>query len=636
LQYTRRPSANNPYAQMAANYEPPSEYTESGAFLSGAADMFSFGFGDELSGVFGGQEAVRRSRERQQAYQAMHPGWYLGGQLAGGFVGGGVAGAGARLGLRALGATAGAARMAQNVGIGGRIAAGAATGGAGGALYGAGSGYDGDRLRSAGEGVIPGVLGGAGGQVAGEVLGAGVRALGRSAGPEANAATMIANAQRRFGQVGNNLERDLADAPQGSMLMDVIPGGPQLVQGASARPSGELPAMEAALRTRNQNMAQETVQDLWQSLTGGERGSAAASIRQLAATRRAQSEPLYARAFANPVNPRRAEDMLGEVIRRNPRLFQAAERDAQELMLSEHGTVFNRDDGRFWHYLQIGADQVYERLRNAQGGLSANERRVFGGALDQYRTGLRRLLGQDFRQAQAVWSNSVRQGAAVRRGYEAATPQANDLDLGDLEDEMRRMTRGELEHMRLGAVTRLSDMIENAQGTAGRSNPVRAVLRSEGQRRVLQRLFGGSENLEMVVRRIEQRQQLFDNSVQSGIGVNSHTANRLAARESQVAQTNPLRGGGLWERLTSSAADQWDENVSNQLLRELRTPANEALGQIRAAGGVEQWSRGRGLLAAAQRQALERESFRRRALASAFTSNMFLGSGGAQLSGGSQ
>jgi hypothetical protein len=383
-------------------------------------------------------------------------------------------------------------------------------------------------------------------------------------------------------------------------------------------------------------MAQETVQDLWQSLTGGERGSAAASIRQLAATRSAQARPLYRAAEARRIDAQAAENRLGGIVRRNPFLFRQAEQDFQEILVSEGIDAADRGSVRYWHAMQQGADRAFERLRSTPGGLSSAQRRTYGRALETYRLQLRRLAAPEFGQAQDIWSNSVRQGAAVRRGYEAATPQANDLDLGDLEDEMRRMTRGELEHMRLGAVTRLSDMIENAQGTAGRSNPVRAVLRSEGQRRVLQRLFGGSENLEMVVRRIEQRQQLFDNSVQSGIGVNSHTANRLAARESQVAQTNPLRGGGLWERLTSSAADQWDENVSNQLLRELRTPANEALGQIRAAGGVEQWSRGRGLLSAAQRQALERESFRRRALASAFTSNMFLGSGGAQLGGGSQ
>lgn len=606
-------------------------YGAADAFLSGAADTVTFGFGDELMGLVGGEEAMMRSRQRQQALETIHPGWYLGGQVAGGFAGGGGIGAAGRLGLRALGAAGTASRLAQQVGLGGRVAAAAAAGGAGGALYGAGSSYDGNRLNAAAQGVVPGALGGALGQVGGEAIGAGARALGRFAGPEASAASMISGAQRRFGQVGQRFEQDLANAPEGALVMDVIPGGPQLAQGASARASRELEETDRVLRARNQSMAQDTVNDLWSSLNGTPRGSAAASIRQLAESRQQQARPLYEAAFRNPVDPARARALLGETIRRNPRLFRAAEQDAQELMMAEHGTTFNQNDGRYWHYLQQGADQVFERLRSAQGGLSGNERRVFGRALDQYRTNLRRLLGPEFRRAQAIWSGSTRQAAAVRRGYDAVSTSANDLDLGDIAEEMRRMTPGEREHMRLGALTRLADMIENSQSTSGRANPVRAVLRSEGQRRVLQTLFGGEANLNDVIRRIEQRQQLFDNTTQAGIGLNSHTANRLAARESQVAQTNPFRGGSIWNRLTGQAADQWDEAVSNQLLRELRMPASTAAQQIQTAGGVQQWARGRGLLSAAQRQALDAEAYRRRALAGALSGNLFLGAGGSQL-----
>lgn len=613
------------------------QFSSGDAFLSGAADTLTFGFSDELQGALGGgEEETRRIRQRQEALQAMHPGWYLGGQVAGGVVGGGGAGAVGRLGLRALGASAAAARLAQNVGVGGRIAGAALAGGVGGAVYGAGSSYDGNRWQAAGQGILPGAVGGALGQGAGEALGAVGRQAARMAGPEANAASMISNAQSRFGQVGQRLEQDLANAPEGALVMDVIPGGPQLVQGASARPSAELPLIDQALRARNQSMAQDTINDLWSSLNGTPRGSAAATIQQLAKSRAAQAKPLYEQAFRSPIDPKRADSLLGEIIRRNPRLFGAAARDAEELMLSETGRVFNKYDGRFWHYLQQGADQVYERLRKTQGGLSGNERRVFGRALDQYRVQLKRLLGPEFRKAQDIWSSSTRQAAAVERGYEAVKVGANDLELGDIAAEMRRMTPGELEHMKLGALTRLADMIENAQSTTGRSNPVRSVLRSEGQRRVLQTLFGGEAKLSDVIARIEQRQQLFDNAVQSGVGVNSHTANRLAARESQVAQTNPFRGGGIWERITGKVADQWDEAVSNQLLREMRMPATDAAKQIADAGGIEQWAQRRGLLAAAQKLALEQERIRRRALGEALTGNLFWGAGGSQLATSNQ
>jgi hypothetical protein len=614
-------------------------YSEGDAFWSGAADTVTFGFGDELMGVFGGEDATMRSRQRQQALQTIHPGWYLGGQVAGGLAAGGGIGAAGRLGLRAVGAAGSAANLAQRVGFGGRVAAGAVVGGAGGAAYGAGSSYDGNRLNAAAQGVLPGAIGGGLGQAGGELIGAGARALGRFAGPEASATSMISGAQRRFGQVGQQLETDLANAPQGALVMDVIPGGPQIAQGASGRASRELPETDRILRARNQTMAQDTVDDLWSNLNGTPRGSASATVRQLSATREQQARPLYRRAEQQRINESAADRRLGEIVRRNPFLFRESAQDFQEILASEGIDAADRGSVRYWHALQRGADRAFERLRNTQGGLSGEQRRIYGRALSTYRAQLVRLTGGtrgDFAQAQAIWSGATRQAAAVRRGYEAATPSANDLELGDLADEMRRMTPGEREHMRMGALTRLADMIENNQSTSGRSNPVRAVLRSEGQRRVLQTLFGGEARLADVIRRIEQRQELFDNTVQAGIGLNSHTANRLAARESQLAQTNPFRGGSLWSRATGQAADQWDEEVSNQLLRELRLPASDALSQIQSAGGVRQWARGRGLLSAAQRQALDAERYRRRALGEALSNNLYFGAGGSMVAGGGE
>lgn len=424
---------------------------------------------------------------------------------------------------------------------------------------------------------------------------------------------MIGGVQQRFGQTPQDLAQDLANAPPGAMVMDVIPGGTQIVSGAAARPGTEREAMRKALDKRNISAVQESIDDIWQSLGGGARRSGYDTVQDLAEQQRLQSKPLYDAAMNRPIDPSRAQNMLGEIVRRNPALFDDTRAQAQ--MLSEYGTVFNRNDPRYWHSLQMSADNAFERLRNTPGGMAAQEKRSAARALDAYRIQLRRLLGPEFGRAQDIWSGSARQQAAVRRGFDAVDTKANDFDLGEMRSAMRRMTRGELEHMRIGALTKMSDMLENANTMTGRGDPVRTLIRSEGQRRVLANLFGGEAQFSAVVRRLDERQQLFRNSVESGIGVNSHTADRLIAYGSQQARTNPTQGGirqALVNLITGDAADQYDEAVSNQILRTMRTPARQAAQEITQAGGVQKWSQQRGLLSASARQAQRMAEARKR------------------------
>lgn len=595
----------------------------------GIGDAVTFGWGDELVDRFGAEGEGDRLRARQEMARADQSGAFLGGQLAGSLIGGGGLGAAGRVGIRAAGLAPTAARLAARMGPVSRVAAGGLAGAAGGALYGAGDSADGMRLQGAAGGAAMGGAFGAGGQVLGEVGGRVLGALGRSISPEARAANVIGGMQHRFGQTAAGLERDLANAPRGAMLLDVIPGGTQIASGAAARPSAGREALREALDQRNVAGVEQTVDDIWQSLGGGARRSGASTLADLTNTQSTQAGPLYERALSQPIDMGRAETLLRPIVERNPRLFRLAEERAQALALSETGRRFRPDNARYWHYLKQGADEAYQSLRNpasGQGGLGPAEARNYARALHAYRLQLGRILGPEYRQADAIWGGAARQQNALRLGFDAVSTRADDLALGEVQQAMRRMTPGEMETMRVGALSKLSDMLDNANTETGRANPVRAILRNAGQRRVLQTLFGGQNQLDDVIRRLEQRQQLFQNSVETGIGVNSHTADRLLAYQSQVARTNPTQGGikdALVRLLTGDAADQYDEAVSNQLLDTLRTPAPQALAEIRNAGGVAQWARGRGLLSRAMRERQRLSQQRAQALGGALTQGLY-------------
>jgi hypothetical protein len=628
--YATQPEGGGNRFARYADAPPREPISRTNAVWRGAQDAFSFGFADEFAGLIGGNEERDRVRREQELARAYHPMSYMGGQLGGALAGGGGLGIAGRAGLRLIpGAAQAAGRFAQGIGPLGRIGLGAGAGAAGGALYGAGDSPDGMRGQGAAGGALWGAAFGAGGQALGEVGGRLAGALQRSMSPEARAANMIAGMQQRFGQTGDDLAAGLRDAPEGAMVMDVLPGGTQIAAGAGARPSAGREEMRKALDQRNAGASQQAVDDIWSSLGGGARQSGSATIDDMARQQRAQAAPLYEAALTRPMDMARAQALLQPIIDRNPRLFQLAQERAQAIALSETGRRFRPDDPRYWHYLKQGADEAFESLRNpvsGQGGLGPAERRAYARAMHAYRLQLGRILGPEYRQADAIWGGLARQQNAIRTGFDAVDSRADDMAIGETLQAMRRMSAGELDAMRLGALAKMTDMLENANTMTGRADPVRALIRSAGQRRVLETLFGGQKQFADVMRRLEQRQQLFRNSVESGIGVNSHTADRLLAYQSQLGRTNPTQGGlkdMALRVLTGDAADQYDEAVSNVVLNTLRVPARQALGEINAAGGVQQWAQGRGLLSRALRERQRLAQQRPRALASALTTGIY-------------
>lgn len=613
------------------------------AALSGAGDAITFGFGDELQGVFFGEEARDASRARQERARAEQPLAFGGGQIGGALLGGGIVGGGLRAGARLIAPRI--ASAAARMGPVSRIAAASGAGAAGGGAYAAGdaNGGEADVLGGA---LFGAATGGVGQGVLGELLPRIGGAVARSASPEMRAANMVGRMQERYGQTPANLRQALADAPDNAVVGDVIPGGSSLIAGAGARPSAGRDALRDFYDARNNAMAGRGANAVDRHLLGGEPEDAVAALNRLEATQRADAGPLYARVHAGTVSsvPRPLRDFVAFHDRAGATFRQAVETTRETMRRTMGANATDEammSQPLFWHRLlenvqtEVGASIRGARINplGAPRGSAVADMTQDARALN---TQVRRLLGADFRRAQDIWAGSARSQEAIELGYEAVKPNLNSIELGQLQRRMARMTEGERAYVRLAAANRMKDMIANADTQTGRADALRAITRNAGQRRVLETLFGGSRGLDDLMRELDGQRALFQNSVEAGIGVNSHTADRLLAYQSQVAQTNPTAGGvksAIVRMLTGDMADQYDEGVSNRILDVMRTPARDALAQIDNAGGVERWARGGGLLSRAARERARGREQRPRRLAQALTGGLYAPVGGEALVG---
>lgn len=588
------------------------------AFGSGAADAITFGWGDELQGLLFGDAARDAARQRQERARADQAGWFLGGQVAGSLAGGGVAGIGARGAL-------GAARLASTaarVGPMGRIGLGALAGGIGGSAYGAGDSSEGNRLQGAADSFLPGAAFGGVGQGAGELLGRVGGAVQRSLSPEARSGRMMAEALDRFSPASATpaaaeaqVLQALRSAPDNAMVADVVPGFTSLVRGAGVRPSAAREELRAAFDARNNAMGERAANDAWQSLNGTARQDPAQAIERLQDVQRQTAAPIFAEVHAGRVAPGGVNPSIRELMRRNPALFNDAASAARASVFRETGVENPSQEALeamplYWHRMlenvqaEVGAVLRQARGPNPMQGPRGSRVAEISQDAQRFNAMVRRMLGPRFSEAMDIYSGAARGQEAVQRGYDAVTANLNSLDLGELTRWFARASNGEKELMRTGALGRLTDMLENADSGTGRSDVLRSIMRNQGQRRVLETIFGGSDRFNALMRRLDTQRDLFRTSVDAGIGVNSHTADRLAAMNSQQAITQPTTGirDAIFRLLTRDATDRFDENVSNEILRAAGMNANQVGGEVAQVGGFQNWAGGRGLLSRAVRE----------------------------------
>jgi len=668
-QYGGGSSQEAPKPWQSYGSSQPSKPSWMESFLSGAGDAATFGFGDEILGFLRGgfdDEARDRytweSRDQQAAAREADPWAYGGGQVAGALGSGFGVGGLAKAGLQGLGLAATAASAASKAGPLSRIFAAAGTGALGGGIYGAGSANGDDVLGSAAEGAAWGATTGGILRGLGEVGGHVWRGVKPSFSPQARAANEIGKLQERFGQSPQDLAKALNKAAPGSTVMDVIPGGVQLARDAGVRPSAAREEMRAFFDDRNKGMADKATKDLWRTFGKGrsKEWNAAASIDDLSQQKAAMAKPLYDAVEAKTIAAPSPEAMkFVEMHSQNGQWFKPAiDRTVMAITGKTSGASPQElralmGTGVFWRRLMEETNSEWATLKKAQnmtplGAPRGTQWREISEQRDALSKVLRQkdMLGKEFADAQDIWSGASKAEDAIEFGYKAVNAEG-DLNVGKVLSELKRMSPGEREHAQFAAIAALVDKMDRVPDLTGRADVLRTIIGTKSKRVTLNHLFGGvttksgdissASAIGRLMNRMEKQHQLFRNSVDAGIGVNSHTADRMLGAASLAERTKPTAGGikdALVKMITGEARDRYDEQVSNEILRLLATPSTAAKAEIKAAGGLDQWLKSKQLLAQAARVQQQLSGFRQKELPNALLTGLYANVGFADPLGG--
>jgi hypothetical protein len=650
--------------------------------LSGAADGLTLGWGDEilgglaaagdaigLSGLWGGMtgdQVGEWSRIQQQDAMRANPLLYGVGQAAGA-VGGGIATGGiGRLALGGAGAAAtGLANIGAKAGLGTRIAAATGTGAVGGAAYGAGSADWDDKINKGIEGAGWGAVTGGlmqGGIV--EPLGATWRNVIKPSF-DANykgARTMAQMFDRHGGgDVAKKLNDKLATAPDNAFVMDVVPGGTQITSAAGVRPSAAKDTLRDALDERNNKMGDDATEELWTNTVGkNQRVDAGMRIHALNA---AQKQIDYSDIDAMQITPTlMAKDFVAHHLRQPNAAFKGAIEDAMEAVRIDDPNVVGLrivgdqiDLGDMIHYPKFWRSlwtNVREDVRKAEQsamftGMGGSQLRTLQADARNLRKNVGDILGDKWEAKQAAYKVLADEEDALRMGYDAVA-KAGDIKLGDALTEIaaaRNKFRTDAAKnkfdlwIKKGAMAHVEDLINRADTGSGRADVLRSIMGNKSKITTLNQLLGRTTtggavdqrtNFAKTLKRLDAQRELFDNSVKTGIGVNSHTADRLAG---QAALEDVASGGGirgmLVKALMGNSQDEFNENVSNRVLNFMSRPASELRQEIAVAGGVKKWLASLGkddLIAIAL--AAQKPAFRQKELGKALNSGLYSMVGG--------
>lgn len=605
--------------------------------LSGAADAFTFGWGDELlgraaglgdllgmSGLWGGlngDQVTEWSRAQQNVAALDNPLSYGVGQFAGGMAGGVGLGGLARLAAAKMPAlAANIASSAGRTGLLGRLGASTATGAVGGAAYGAGSAED-DKLAGAVEGAGWGGAFGLGLRGIGETGGQLYRSLIKpSMDAEYAGAKMMAKKFERAGGFNKDkFVQDVFDAPKNAIAMDVTPGGTQITMGAGVRPSMEKEAMRDLLDKRNNAMGDEAADMLWDTTLGkNARIDAGRRIAELAEAKKLID---YSEIDAMQINPDKyvmAKDFVAHHLRAPDGAFNGAVRQAIETVKKGNPNVTGlRIVGdqmtlgdviqypQFWRQLWTNVREDVENARHAAKigtGTSSRYRELAQDASD-LRKQLGDMLGPKWETKQAAWKALADEEEALRHGYEGVD-KAGDINLGDWITEGARLMSGRNKDqvrrwIQQGALARVEDLINKADTGSGRADVLRSIMGNKSKINTLNSILGRVNNdgtIDMrtkfarLLPRLEAQRDLFDNSVKAGIGVNSHTADKIAAMQAQQGMTQMASGGmrgAALKALTNDTMDAFDERVSDTVLKQMQKSVNDIRGELIAAAGID-------------------------------------------------
>jgi len=613
------------------------------SFLSGLGDAVSFGFGDELSGwLRGGFDEKARNRymwearDYQDAAQAANPFAYGGGQLSGAFIPGFAAGAPLRA---ALGASK-FANIGKNFGLLSRLGVAGAVGAAGGGVYGAGSADDGDRLKAATEGAIwgaPTALIGQG--IFGEILPAVGGQFAKNLSPSKRVRDEIAGIGARMGDTPADFAARLSASPDEAILGDVITGGPELMRDAALRPSKGRNDLDKLLTDRNNNIADQTAADLWDTLGQGVPKDAANRVRSLSDIQEQMAKPLYAEVYQTRVQavPKAAKDFITFNSRSGAR-FNGAIEEARESMRRFLGPDVTDDvlmqHPQFWHtVLHNVEDRVGRAISAAKmdplGAPMGKAVAEMTGDARKFNNTVRDMLGDKFKQAQDIYAGAAKSKAAEEFGADMVKAKG-DLALGEVAQALAKMTPAERQHAQYGALSALEELLRAADTGTGKANVLRPIIGNQSKRRTLQHIFGQSSGFDDLMARIDKRAELFGNTERAGIGRGPQTAEKLTGAKA-LTDRAPSTGnlfGDLVKFLTAKGNDKYSEDVSNEIIRIMSMPVRQAEAEIAQAGGMKAWLDSRSAAARALKRMQQLPEHRTRLLTNAAINAAFSPIGG--------
>lgn len=314
----QQPSATDQYYNsgiFAGEYNPLGSVARSlDAATTAAGDVLTFGWGDELSGMMGGNTDV--ARQRQEELGQSNPIASTVGMLGGGL------GAGAALGPASITARATSAATP----LLGRSAAGMADGAIAGGIYGLGSGADASsRLEQGAIGAGIGGAFGAGFPVVSDLVGAGVTAFrnSRQAGPIAQQAGVAPETVRALGNIiegdgslGAAGQANMRAAGQEAMLADAGPTARSVLDTAIQRGGPGAIMARQRIGDRVGRDATALTQTLDNSL-GAPQGVGTAQ-NQIRDASRPGVNQAYDRAYNSPIDyssdaGRRVEDIINRM-----------------------------------------------------------------------------------------------------------------------------------------------------------------------------------------------------------------------------------------------------------------------------------------------------------------------------------
>lgn len=575
------------------------------AGATGVGDALTFGFGDEISGLWGGEES---QKARQSALKESNPISSVVGNIAGGaMAGGALSGAGVL------------PQLPQGASMLSRVGMGAAEGFGLGSLYGLGSGEDGSRAESALiNGAIGGVAGGAFPLISRGLI-SGIRnyrdmgarnEVARQAGVSPEVARQLAQTLDADGTLGARGQANMAMAGNEAMLADAGPNARAILDTSIQRGGpgailargriDERVARDSAALTGALDNSLGTPEGVTATRSGIRAGSAAA---RGSAYDSAYATPIdYASDVGQSLERMVRDRVPGSVVAQANRLMQLEGNQSQQILakIADDGSVVfeQMPDVRQLDYITRALNQAAESGEGA-GALGGQTTlgRAYQGLSKDIRSSLKTAV-PEYGNALAVAADPIRRSQAVDLGAKLLSP---GLRRDQLSEAVDGYSAAERDALAQGVRSYIDDTVANVTRTVQDGNTdareaykaIRDLSSRANREKLIEAL--GKERAEPLFSEVDRVAQSFN--LRGSVADNSKTFARQATNQMVEGMTAPGAVGTLArgkplnaaQRIAQALTGQTDEAVRgrqdaiySEISDFLTRPASQAIPAFQA------------------------------------------------------